>query len=123
MRPEPSSKAIIRDVTLREGLDVPGVEFSFTQRLEIAKALAGAGIPEIEIVAPGKVREDSGFAGICLENRDQVRCRTSGLVYSFRQQSIREMTRTGRTPREVMDAATWARWWPARSIAASSRSG
>ncbi len=91
MRPEPSSKVIIRDVTLREGLDVPGVEFSFPQRLEIAKALAGAGIPEIEVVAPGKVREDSGFAGICLENRDQVRCRTSGLVYSFRQECFREI--------------------------------
>ena len=35
---EQVEKIIIRDVTLREGLDVPGVEFSFLQRLKIATA-------------------------------------------------------------------------------------
>ena len=33
--------------------------------------------------------------------------RGSGLAVVLAQQSIREMTRTGRTPQQVMDAATW----------------
>jgi tagaturonate epimerase len=33
--------------------------------------------------------------------------RGSGLAVALAQQSIREMTRTGRTPQQVMDAATW----------------
>ena len=80
--PDWEDTCIIRDVTLREGMDVPGVEFSFPQRLEIAEALSAAGLPEIEIVAPAKVREDSVFAGICLENKEKVRARTSGLIYA-----------------------------------------
>lgn len=91
MMPEPAEKIIIRDVTLREGLDVPGVEFSFSQRLKIAASLSEAGVPEIEIVAPAKVDEDSGFAAMCREYSEQVRCRTSGLVYASREKCFGEI--------------------------------
>lgn len=89
--PEAVGRIVIRDVTLREGMDVPGVEFTFSQRLKIAEALSGAGIPEIEIVAPAKVAVDSDFAGICRDHRKQVRCKTSGLVYASGEQCFQEL--------------------------------
>ena len=58
-----SRKISIRDSTLREGLDVPGVGFSTEQRLRIAKLLDRSNVPEIEIVAPGRVFKDLEFAG------------------------------------------------------------
>ncbi len=89
--PEQAERIIIRDVTLREGMDVPGVDFTFPQRLKIAAALANAGVPEIEIAAPAKVDEDSVFAGICRDKRDLVHCKTSGLVYAFREKCFAEI--------------------------------
>ena len=89
--PELKEKITIRDVTLREGMDVPGVEFSFSQRLEIAAALSNAGIPEIEIVAPAKVLKDFDFARMCRENRGQVGCKTSGLVYAAGEECFQEI--------------------------------
>jgi isopropylmalate/homocitrate/citramalate synthase len=76
-----SGRILIRDSTLREGLDVPRVEFSMEQRLRIARLLDQAKVPEIEVVAPGKIAEDLPFAGRLKEQG--LRIRTSGLVYSF----------------------------------------
>jgi homocitrate synthase NifV len=76
-----SGRVLIRDSTLREGMDVPGVDFSTEQRLRIARLLDRARVPEIEVVAPGKITEDLPFAE---KLRDEgLRIRTSGLVYSF----------------------------------------
>lgn len=76
-----SPEIVIRDSTLREGLDVPGVDFSMEQKLRIARLLDHARVPEIEIVAPGKVFEDLDFAKRL--RAEGLRIRTSGLVYSF----------------------------------------
>jgi len=76
-----SGQVIIRDSTLREGMDVPRVDFSMEQRLRIAGLLDKAKVPEIEVVAPGKIAEDLPFAGKLKEQG--LRIRTSGLVYSF----------------------------------------
>lgn len=89
--PEQMEKIIVRDVTLREGMDVPGVEFAFSQRLKIAAALSDAGIPEIEIVAPARVAKDSDFARMCREQSNQVGCKTSGLVYASVEGCFREI--------------------------------
>ena len=40
----PARSIILRDSTLREALDTPGVTFSIEQKLAIARALAGAGV-------------------------------------------------------------------------------
>jgi isopropylmalate/homocitrate/citramalate synthase len=77
----PSRRIIIRDSTLREGMDVPGVEFSIEQRLRIAGLLQDAKVPEIEIVAPGRIAEDLSFAGRWKETAPAIE--TSGLVYAF----------------------------------------
>ncbi len=77
----PSGPITIRDSTLREGLDVPRVDFSMEQRLRIARLLDDAKVPEIETVAPGKIAEDLSFARSLKETGLGIR--TSGLVYSF----------------------------------------
>jgi homocitrate synthase NifV len=74
-------KVILKDSTLREGLDTPWVEFSVGQRLKIVQLLDKANIPEIEIVAPGNVFKDLAFAERLKE--ENLRIKTSGLVYAY----------------------------------------
>ncbi len=76
-----SQRVTLKDSTLREGLDTPGVTFSIDQKLRIAKALEQAGVPEVEIVAPSRVTQDLEFAGI-LKGKG-LRLKTSGLVYAY----------------------------------------
>ena len=76
-----SRRVTLKDSTLREGLDTPGVSFSVAQKLRIAKALDEAGVPEIEIVAPSRVMQDIHFAGIL--KAEKLQLRTSGLVYAY----------------------------------------
>jgi homocitrate synthase NifV len=76
-----SKRVTLKDSTLREGLDTPGVAFLVEQKLRIAKALDQASVPEIEIVAPSRVMQDLQFAGILQGESLQVR--TSGLVYAY----------------------------------------
>lgn len=76
-----SKRVTLKDSTLREGLDTPGVSFSAEQKLTIAKALDQAGVPEIEIVAPSRVMQDVQFASIL--KAENLRVKTSGLVYAY----------------------------------------
>ena len=76
---EPARSIVLKDATLREGLDVPHVSFSVPHRIAIAGALAAAGVPEVEIVAPSRVAEDLPVAR---RIRSQIPIRVSGLVYA-----------------------------------------
>ncbi|HEY7534710.1 MAG TPA: hypothetical protein VH878_02040, partial [Thermodesulfobacteriota bacterium] len=80
---------IIKDSTLREGLDVPNVSFSLEQKLNIAKLLNKAKVPEIEIVAPSRVLEDLEFVKRLKEEGLQLR--TSGLIYSYNPSCMHEI--------------------------------
>jgi homocitrate synthase NifV len=87
-------KTIIRDSTLREGEDVVGVNFTLEKKLKIAQYLDKAQVPEIEVVAPGKVFEDLEFVKRLKEKQLQIR--TSGLAYAYNprcQEEIEEMSR------------------------------
>lgn len=89
-----SKKVTIKDSTLREGLDVPNVNFSVEQKLKIAKLLDKANVPEIEIVAPSRVLEDLEF--VKRVKGEGLRLKTSGLIYSYSprcQEEIEEATR------------------------------
>lgn len=76
-----SKKIIIKDSTLREGLDVPNVSFSVEQKLKIAKLLDEAEVPEIEVVAPSRVLKDIEFVKTL--KRERSKLITSGLIYSY----------------------------------------
>jgi homocitrate synthase NifV len=75
------SRITLRDVTLREGLDTPGVTFNRSQRVAIARGLAAAGVRELEVVAPSRVRGEVGIAASI--RAAGVPVRLSGLVYAF----------------------------------------
>ena len=78
----------LRDSTLREGLDTPGVRFSEAQAVRIARTLAAAGVREAEVVAPARVAE-----GLVLARRlrsEGIPVRTSGLVYATRPRAAAE---------------------------------
>jgi homocitrate synthase NifV len=88
-------KTIIRDSTLREGEDVVGVNFPLEKKLKIAQYLDKAQVPEIEVVAPGKVFKDLEFVKRLKE--DGLQIITSGLVYAYNprcREEIEEMSRS-----------------------------
>jgi len=72
-------RVVLKDSTMREGLDVPGVSLDPDQKRTLLEKLAEAGVPEAELVAPGHFDRDLGFvkgsgaAGLSI--------RTSGLLY------------------------------------------
>jgi len=87
-------KIIIKDSTLREGLDVPDVNFEINQKLKIARLLHRAKVPEIEVVAPGKVLKDLKFVKKLKE--ELLPIRTSGLVFAYSprcQEEIEEISK------------------------------
>jgi homocitrate synthase NifV len=82
----------LRDATLREGLDTPGVAFTRSQRVAIARGLAAAGLRELEVVAPSRVRGDVGIAASI---RDAgVPVRISGLVYASGSSAEQDVSAT-----------------------------
>lgn len=74
-------KVIIKDSTLREGLDTPSVQFTMDQKLKIIRSLDQAGVSEAEIIAPSRVLRDLEFARML--KRERLQIKTSGLVYSY----------------------------------------
>jgi homocitrate synthase NifV len=73
-------RVILKDATLREGLDVPNVLFSPAQKCNIARWVQGVGVPEAEVVAPSRVLSDLEDARTLKENGLVIRL--SGLIYA-----------------------------------------
>ena len=90
----PTKKIIIKDSTLREGLDVPDVNLTIEQKLKIVRLLDQARVPEIEVVAPGKVFKDLEFVKRLSEEKIQIR--TSGLLFVYNPQSGEEIKEVSR---------------------------
>lgn len=86
-------RIILKDATLREGLDTPGVRFTLPQRIWIAGILCTAGVPEIEIVAPGRFDEDLEFAKRL--KSEELSIRTSGLIYAYHPSVEEQMEKAG----------------------------
>lgn len=73
----------IRDSTLREGLELPGVELSLKDKLEIVRSLEDMNVPEIEIGMPYGLRSCLPLAKAVKANG--LKIKTSALVLSYRQ--------------------------------------
>src|SRR5512143_470773 len=73
---------LIRDSTLREGMELPGVELSLAQKLKIALMLAEMRVPEIEIGMPYGIRGCLPLAA-AIKFRG-LRIRTSALLLAHR---------------------------------------
>jgi homocitrate synthase NifV len=71
----------LRDSTLREGQDTPGVSFSTEQKVKIARALEEAGVWEAEIVAPSRVLND--LEAVKKIRDSGLRLKISGLIYAY----------------------------------------
>jgi isopropylmalate/homocitrate/citramalate synthase len=89
-----SKKVILKDSTLREGLDTPNVKFTLDEKLKIAKLLDKANVPEIEIVAPSHVLRDLEFVKRLKE--ESVKIRTSGLIYAYKTDCGQEIEEASR---------------------------
>jgi isopropylmalate/homocitrate/citramalate synthase len=89
-----SKKVILKDSTLREGLDTPNVKFTLDEKLKIAKLLDKANVPEIEIVAPSHVLRDLEF--VKRLKGERVKIRTSGLIYAHKPGCKREIEEASR---------------------------
>ena len=82
---------VLRDSTLREGLDTPNVSFTLEQKLRIAGLLEQCGVPEVEIVAPSRVSSDLEFARLLRQAGTKLR--TSGLIYANSDRCEQDMAK------------------------------
>jgi isopropylmalate/homocitrate/citramalate synthase len=73
---------LIRDSTLREGMELPGVDLSLAQKLKIALMLEEMQVPEIEIGMPYGIRSCLPLAAAIKSRR--MRIRTSALILAYR---------------------------------------
>jgi homocitrate synthase NifV len=70
---------VLKDSTMREGLDVPGVALDPDRKRALLKMLAEVGIPEVELVAPGHFDRDLNF--VKESGAEELPIRSSGLIY------------------------------------------
>lgn len=70
---------ILKDSTMREGLDVPGVALDPDRKRALLGMLAEVRIPEAELVAPGHFDRDLNF--VKESGSAELPIRSSGLIY------------------------------------------
>lgn len=76
-----SNKIIIRDSTLREGLQIPGVSISFKDKIRLIHLMDKMCIPEIEIGIPEGIDASINIAEYIYKNKFSLK--TTALVPSY----------------------------------------
>ena len=87
-------RILLRDSTLREAMDTPGVEFSIDDRLAIARMLESLGVSEAEVVAPARVETDLPIAERIAQQ--DLHLEISGLIYSNRPECEQQVQAAGK---------------------------
>ncbi len=82
-------RPVIRDSTLREGLELPGVRVSLKEKLAIARLLEKMKVPEIEIGMPYGMKECIPLAALI--KKEKLKIKTSALILSYRAQWRQEL--------------------------------
>ncbi len=80
---------LIRDSTLREGMELPGVELTLRDKLKIAGVLDDMNVPEIEIGMPYGIKSCLPLAKAVKTNGMKIK--TSALIVSYRSNWKREI--------------------------------
>ena len=94
---ESPRRVLLRDSSLRESMDTPGVDFSLPDRLTIARTLDSLGVREAEIVAPARVEADLEVASRI--RQEDLGMEISGLVYANRPECSSQVIAAG----EILD--------------------
>ena len=71
----------IRDSTLREGIELPGVNLSLSEKMRIVELLDDMNIPEVEIGMPYGIRDCIPLAHTIRERR--LKIKSSALILSY----------------------------------------
>lgn len=79
-----SSTISLRDTTLREGIQMPGVRISPEQQLQFVQLLDRAGVPEIEIGLPDGVNACTRLADAIGDEGLSIRCSALVPIYTNR---------------------------------------
>jgi homocitrate synthase NifV len=76
----PKRPVLLRDSTLREAMDTPGVWFDAGARRRVAELLQQIGVQEVEVVAPARLADD--LEAIRPLRDAGVELRLTGLIYT-----------------------------------------
>ena len=75
-------RVILKDSTMREGLDVPGLTLDQDRKRTLLRKLSEIGVQEAEVVAPGHFERD--LKSLQEMNASELVIRSSGLIYGNR---------------------------------------
>ena len=115
---------ILRDSTLREGLDVPNVKLFLEERLFLTRVLRKLGLEEAEVLAPARVDEDLKYLSVMRQTCSGLRF--TGLLYAASADLERQSRRTAKCldRTEILVAASQKRkphgWEEKRSLLMSA---
>ncbi len=95
---EMPEKVMIKDETLREGEETPGVHLTLEKKLRIARALEEIGIKEIEVGYAGSTKEHFDFARALKSEGIKLRLCSHARAYSKEEewkQEVEEVAKSG----------------------------
>lgn len=98
---------VIRDSTLREGLELPGVALTLREKMEIVRLLENMNVPEVEIGMPYGIKDCLPLAKEIKTER--LKIKTSALILSYRstwREEIRIAAKSGIDRIEVLFPAS-----------------